>query len=67
MVDRHRSLLQLAMEEQLATEEPQQSVWFPEGLDEHLGRRTASPERKFQCDGWCRERPMLADHADVVC
>jgi hypothetical protein len=40
-----------------------------EDLDRHRGQRTASPERQFACDGWCRTRQMSAtpEHGDVVC
>jgi len=34
----------------------------------HFGQRTTSPERQFECEGWCRTRPMEAtpEHADVI-
>ena len=37
--------------------------------NKHSGQRTASPERQFTCDGWCRKEQVSAapEHGDVVC
>jgi hypothetical protein len=40
-----------------------------EDSNKHYGQRCASPERQFECDGWCRDRMPLqrkTSHADVV-
>jgi len=44
-------------------------VLSAEDLNKHHGQRTASPERQFTCDGWCRtEQPSATpEHGDVVC
>ena len=41
-----------------------------ESTGKHLGARTASPERLFECDGWCHKRMQPEEalsHPDVVC
>ncbi|KAF9787772.1 caspase domain-containing protein [Thelephora terrestris] len=40
-----------------------------EATGKHLGGRCASPERMFECDGWCRKRMQTIGalpHADVI-
>ena len=61
------SLLQLmeAMDESPATT-PTPLVEEP---DRHYGKRCASPEHRFKCDGWCRTtipRSSTLEHPDVV-
>jgi hypothetical protein len=37
--------------------------------DRHYGKRCASPEHRFKCDGWCRTtipRSSMLEHPDVV-
>ena len=49
--------------------EPHELMALPKDLNKHLGQRTASPERDFPCDGWCRSRQAPAapsDHPDVI-
>lgn len=40
-----------------------------EDSNKHHGQRTASPERQFTCDGWCRtgQPSTTPEHGDVVC